>query len=186
MEREFGCIKRIEIPDEWIETPDQSTPLFQMWTFHPQSIEEIEFCVFQRRQGVTLEDMQIFRATLNKGEHRIEESGAELLALTPILGNAGNNQWSNKAKGIDGPNFRFTRGDVKMLNGRPVLYVTGSFIDPESKKSLNEYRGIFVDTGSDSNDVQEIYLQVAASKGYFEFEKFAKAYEKALATINWQ
>jgi|688.fasta_scaffold453995_2 hypothetical protein len=181
----FGCIKSIALPSDWQADSELNTGVLKMLCARPKADSDIEITLFQKTQGVSAESMQIFRTALNQGEHKIVEGSDQLLKLSPIMGNAGNNQWTNKDRGRSGPNFRFTSGEVTKINGKPVLKVKGSFLEPESKKLQNEYCGIFIDAGTDNNLVQEIYLQVPSHYGYFQFEKYLKTFTDALFTLKW-
>ena len=156
-----------------------------MRCFHPRAHEDVEIAFFQKMQAELEAAMKDFREILTRGEHKIVEGGEELIQLSPVMGNAGNHQWSNKTRGPRGPNFRYTLGEIIELKGRKVLKVKGSFIEPQSKKPQNEYCGIFIDSGADNNVIQEVYLQVPSKYGYFQFEKYVDAFSDALSTIVW-
>ncbi|CAN5133540.1 hypothetical protein BH10CYA1_BH10CYA1_56650 [soil metagenome] len=181
----FGSIKCVVLPDDWSADSEQNTGLLKMRCFHPPAHEDVEVAFFQKTQGVPETAMQEFREILGRGPHKIVEGGEELLQLAPVMGNAGNHQWSNKNRGARGPNFRYTLGEITQLQGRAVLKVKGSFIEPQSKKPQNEYCGIFIDSGAENNVIQEVYLQVPSKYGYFQFERYVNAFSDALSTIVW-
>lgn len=183
---QFGCIERITFPDDWSSEPEQATALLRLASVHPAEHADVEISLFQKMQGVQTSEIQDFRDILNKPEHKIVESAEQLLLLSPILGNAGNNQWSNKTRGVGGPPFRFTSGETKRINSRTVLQIQGTFIQPESKESVNQHCGIFIDSGAERNLVQEIYLQVPCRHGYFQFEQYMKIFTQVLATVIWK
>lgn len=180
----FGSIKSVVLPDDWVADNEQSTALMKLRCFHPRAHADIEIAFFQKSQGVGEDAIKDFREILALGQHKIVEGGEELLRLAPVMGNAGNHQWSNKTRGASGPNFRYTLGEITELQGRGVLKVKGSFIEPQSKQPQNEYCGIFIDSGSD-NLIQEVYLQVPSTYGYFLFEKYVNAFADALLTVVW-
>lgn len=181
----FGSIKSVVLPNDWLADAEQNTGVMKMRCFHPRAHEDVEIAFFQKMQGVLESAMKDFREILTRGEHKIVEGGEELIQLSPVMGNAGNHQWSNKTRGPRGPNFRYTLGEIIELKGRKVLKVKGSFIEPQSKKPQNEYCGIFIDSGADNNVIQEVYLQVPSKYGYFQFEKYVDAFSDALSTIVW-
>jgi len=185
MEVQFGSIKRFVLPDDWLADSEQNTGLMKLCCVHPRAHDDVEIAFFQKKQGILETAMQDFREILGRGDHKIVEAGDELVKLAPVMGNAGNNQWSNKNRGTRGPNFRFTMGEITHLQGRSVLKVKGSFIEPESKKAQNEYCGIFIDSGAETNLIQEVYLQVPSQYGYFQFERYLKAFSDALSTLVW-
>jgi hypothetical protein len=181
----FGCIKSVAFPSGWHADSELNTGVLKMLCVRPEPNSDIEITLFQKTQGVSAAAIQDFRAALNQGEHKIVEGSNQLLKLSPVMGNAGNNQWTNKERGRNGPNFRFTSGEVVKIKGKPVLKIKGSFLEPESKQLQNEYCGIFIDAGTDNNLVQEIYLQVPSHHGYFQFEKHLKTFTDALSSLSW-
>ncbi|MBS1952954.1 MAG: hypothetical protein JST89_02150 [Cyanobacteria bacterium SZAS-4] len=181
----FGSIKSVVLPNDWLADSEQNTGVMKMRCFHPRAHDDVEIAFFQKMQGVLESAIKDFREILACGPHKIVEGGTELIQLSPVMGNAGNHQWSNKTRGPRGPNFRYTLGEIIDLQGRKVLRVKGSFVEPESKKPQNEYCGIFIDSGSENNLVQEVYLQVPSKYGYFQFEKYVDAFSETLSTIVW-
>lgn len=182
---DIGPIKRIAFPSDWLADSELNTGLMKMLCVHPPAHSDIEITFFQKMQGVNESAIRDFREILMLGEHKIVESGQELLKLAPIMGNAGNNQWSNKNSGRRGPNFRFSSGEIVPIQGRPVLKVKGSFMEPETKQLQNEYCGIFIDSGAENNIVHEVYLQVPSNYGFFQFEQYLKVFTDALSTLTW-
>lgn len=181
----FGAIKSIAFPSDWRADAEINTGILKIQCVHPPTHDDIEIALFQKNQGVSDAAIKDFREILLRSEHKIVESGDSLIKLAPVMGNAGNNQWTNKERGARGPNFRFTSGEVLSINGKRVLKIKGSFLDPESKKLQNEYCGIFVDSNDETNKVQEVYLQVPSQYGYFQFERHMKAFNDALETVAW-
>lgn len=184
--RDFGPVKSISVPGDWRADEEINTGVMKMICLRPTASDDIEIALFEKTQGVSESAIADFRTILARGEHKIVEGGEELPQLGPIMGNAGNNQWTNKERGARGPNFRFTHGEIARINGKSVLRVKGSFLEPLSKKVQNEYCGIFIDSGADNNRIQEIYLQVPASYGYFQFERFVKTFTDTLSTVIWK
>lgn len=184
--RDFGAIKSITVPGDWLADGEINTGVLKMICLHPPAHIDVEITLFEKTQGVSESALRDFRKILALGEHKVVESGEELLQLAPVMGNAGNNQWTNKERGARGPNFRFTQGEITNINGKCLLKVKGSFLEPLSKQVQNEYCGIFIDSGADNNRIQEIYLQVPASYGYFQFERFVKTFTDTLSTVLWK
>jgi hypothetical protein len=181
----FGC-QSIHIPTDWTADEEIGSALMRMRSFHPIAHNDVEITFFKKMQGADQESVKDFRELLNQPVHKIVEGETELLKLTPVLGNAGNNQWSNKERGAAGPNFRFTSAETRNVQGRPLLQMKGSFIEPETKKAITEYCGLFIDTGADRNPIQEIYLQVPSKYGYFQFEQYLKVFLAAVSSIVWE
>jgi hypothetical protein len=182
---EFGCIKRVTLPADWTADPELNTSLMTMRSYHPRAQDDVEITFFRKLPGLRAEEIEKFRRFLDLPMHKIAEGSSELVELTPVLGNAGNNQWSNRNRGAAGPNFRFTSGETIFIKDRLVLQVKGSFIDPATKKALNEYCGLFFDSGADKNTIEEAYLQVPSRYGYFQFERYLKVFMDAVFSIQW-
>jgi hypothetical protein len=182
---QFGSIKRVALPADWIVLPEQSTAVMDLIACHPSIDEDVEMAFFRRREEVMIQAMDAFRATLAQPIHRIPDASEELVQLSQAMGNAGYNQWTNKAQGSGGPAIRLLKAETLQLKEKKVLQARGSFIEATTRKAVNEYCGIFVDALPDKRIIEEVYLQVPSRYGYYRFERYLKVFTATIASIEW-
>src|ERR1700733_5796113 len=181
MELQFGSIKRALLPGDWIAQPEQNTAIMTLRRCHPSVHNEVEISFFRRRAQIFEQAMANFRSPLAQPIHRIAAGSEEINALAAAMGNAGDNQWTNKK--IGEPPFRLANAETIQLKNRKVLLAKGSFINPATRKTINEYCGIFADAAADQRLVEEVFLQVPSQYGYFQFECYVKIFTEVIASI---
>jgi len=182
----FISLDSIQIPEGWQEDAERSSAIMLMKQFHPPEHPDVEITFFKRRKSVAPDAMACLTRTLKEHPHLVEQGGAEIISLTDALGNVGNNQWSNRQSGNTAASFRMLHAQSTDLNGKNVLIVSGAFIEPKTKKAVNEYCGIFVPVEAPKPFIEEIYLQVPSKYGYLYFEKYLKVFRQTMNTIVWQ
>ncbi|MDR3612040.1 MAG: hypothetical protein P4L53_00640 [Candidatus Obscuribacterales bacterium] len=181
----FVSLDSIEIPEGWQEDAETSTAIMLMKQFHPPEHPDVEIAFFKRRKPLPPDAMACLFRTLEQPPHLVEQGGAEIISLNDALGNVGNNQWSNRQSGLDAAGFRMLHAQSSDLNGKNVLIVSGAFIEPDTKKPVNEYCGLFVPVTVPQPFIEEIYLQVPSKYGYLYFEKYLKVFRQTINTIVW-
>jgi hypothetical protein len=115
--------------------------------------------------------------------HRLEEGTKVLPKISGLLGNVGNNQWTNP-KGLAHTGFRLGLVETIDLQTRNALLLNGTFLQPEDKKSITEYCGIFVDVPN-KLEIEQVYLQVPSTVGVLQFEKYKKTFMTLLRSVCW-
>lgn len=176
-------IKKIMLPQSWSARSERITQIMSIKSAYPSTHKDAEISFFKRRSALPPEDLEHFKDVLNQPPHRIADGEKELESISAVMGNAGDNQWTNRQTGYAGPCFRLINAETIAINGRRVLLVKGTFIKPENKQPINEYCGIYVNSVDD--EVEELFLQVASHLGYLEFERYLKLFLDALKTIEW-
>jgi hypothetical protein len=180
---QFGSIKRVVLPGDWIALPERNTAIMTLRSCHPRAHDDVEITFLRRRQEVVKPAMDCFRSTLAQPLHRITAPSEEIIAIAGAMGNAGDNQWTNKKRGE--PSFRLVSAETIQLKDRKVLLAKGSFIDPKTRKTINEYCGIFVNASADKRVVEEVFLLVPSLYGYFQFEQYARIFTETISSIDW-
>jgi hypothetical protein len=181
----FISLDSIQVPDGWQEDTERSSSIMLMKQFHPPDHPDVEITFFKRRKSIAPDAMAYLTETLAKSPHLVEQGGAEIVSMADALGNVGNNQWTNRQSGLNGASFRMLHAESTNLNGKNVLIVSGAFIEPKTKKAVNEYCGIFIPVEAPKAFIEEIYLQVPSKYGYLYFEKYLKVFRQSINTIVW-
>ena len=182
---QFGSIKRVALPDGWLAQPERKTPIMTSRSCHPVTTEDVEITFFRRRQEIAAQPMAALRETLARAVHRIADASEEVTSLSQAMGNAGDNQWTNKTHGSGGPPFRLVKAETIQLREKKVLLARGSFLEPTTRRAVNEYCGIFVDAVPDRYMIEEVFLQVPSRYGYFQFEQYLKIFTATISSIEW-
>jgi len=196
----FGVIKSIVIPDSFRRGEILYGGMGRNWrrSFHPREkrdAEEVSITSFYRGGAAAGSDSQILRELLARAPRQIFSSMESdkhpcppqtqylLSKMADILGNIGNNQFTNSETGIGGPRFRMEHMETIILNSRAVLSVCGVFHNSQLQPQ-NYYWGIFVDARPEGKDclIEELVFEAETKTLY---EKYRPAFQKSLTSIHW-
>jgi len=192
-----GVIESIRVPDVFSELteeiggkgPDYRAQIYRIpGSLHPD--------ITLRYSGSALHPSNVsaFRKLLDMPPQTIFENGnpkyssAEQLELvksaSSALGNAGDNQIKNTAKGFEGPTFRLEKLSVVNINSRSVLRIRGWFHKPDNAEPKVFLDCIFSDPAPESKNckLEELYLQCNSAQ---QFEQFLPDFETVLNSIKW-
>lgn len=175
----IGAIRQLTLPVNWNERSGGAA-LGVRWekVFSPNVAPSVELTISYR--GVPLDEAsrKVFSFLLKQGE-KDSVSNEEILALRTVMGvaTAGDNQYTNKQEGIDGPVFDLQSLRVSSVAGKIVLRVEGKF------KNGRYYTGMFYQAGSEGKLVEEFYLQATKPE---DFEQYGKTYEEIVQSISWR
>jgi hypothetical protein len=181
----FGAFKSAMLPADWTSDPQKTTANMSMKSCYSPIHDEVTITFFRRSGSVTAESISLLKSTLSRPAHRIPDASQELINLAPVLGHAGDHQWASPTGARD-TTFRLIQAETMVLKVKTVLYIRGTFLDPQDRKGINEYCGIFLDVPKDSTAVEEVFLQVPCKLGIFQFEQYRKVFLQVLESMEWK
>lgn len=188
-----GAIKKILLPGEFSEGKTTYGGTGQNWSFdyYAKNNPEVTITFYYRGTSIHDDDALFFLRLLEKEPQQIfsadknsHESVEQLIhGLAPALGNAGNNQITNKNTGMRGPRFFLASLQTMEINNKRALLVAGYFHTFEGSFS-QAFRGLFFPAKNtpDSCDIEELFLQTPSKES---MEEYASKFAQALASIEW-
>jgi hypothetical protein len=192
-----GVIESIKVPAEFSELTEQAGgkgPDYRAQIYRIPAALHPDITLRYSGSAVHPSGASAFRKLLSMPPQTIFETdnpacmtgeNLELAkAVSPALGNAGDNQIKNTAKGFEGPTFRLAKLAVVNINSRAVLRVRGWFHKPDSAEPKVFLDCIFSDTDPGSKDckLEELYLQCSSAQ---QFGQYLPEFETVLSSISW-
>lgn len=187
-----GIIKEIALPENFDLSTEQSGGIGDSWLLSCKSrrYDNVEFALFYRGTPCAADGVVSFRKLLEApkivfNSNDTTDGDAGLIHnLSRVLGNASNNQITNKITGKHGPKFFLECLEVTELNQKNVLYVTGYFHGPEGEVDYH-YMGVFIDASPEDQKKCHIEEVLFQAPDMALFRKFMPDFSKSLQSISW-
>ncbi|CAN5951442.1 unnamed protein product [Sphagnum jensenii] len=190
----------LELPQTW-HRQDQSTLIGQATTFSDPDTQSLHIVSLQHTKPIDQSAFEAFSKLLESKANatNIEVNSPDVLSsIAPVLGRSlvGDNQLSDVAKPGTlrrDPAFNLEDAQLKTLNGRNVLEVTGWYtqkddqghpkVDQTGAIAKRYYDGIFGLDASRKGVVSELYVIADDTAA---FQKGKADFKKVLGSIEWK
>jgi hypothetical protein len=189
-----GAVQDMQLPADFEFGQDLLGGMGLNWLKSYQAVEnkDVQISLFYRGTPNTAESVAGFRFLLSmqgvlfdvdKGDPD-EQTRKRICSLETALGNAGNNQITNKASGISGPRFFLEKIHVINLNSKSVMAIQGYFHGYDGEVH-NHYMGVFFDATPDDKTYCQIEEVVFQAPTWELFERYFPQFQKTLNSIRW-
>lgn len=188
-----GAVKKLKLPESFILGEEEYGGKGLNWRrqYVSRLGSGVEITSYYRGRPAAKVDSDAFRAVMSKPPHEIflegqtteEQAEPILQEVWGALGNAGNNQITNKSEGLGGPRFHMVSCSTIDMNGRRVMVATGWFHGPDGAVH-NHYCGIFFDASPNEEAcrIEELIFQADSQQVY---DSYLPSFREALFTMEW-
>ena len=189
-----GSVSDMQLPADFEFGQDLTGGIALNWlkSYHAVANRDVQISLFYRGTASPADSIVGFRKLLktqgvvfdNANGDADSKTAQTIESLNAALGNAGNNQITNKAVGVTGPRFFLEKIHVILLNAKPVMAVQGYFHSYDGTID-NYYMGIFFDGSPEDEKYCRIEEVVFQAPSWALFEKYFPSFQKTLNTITW-
>ena len=159
---DLGKIKRLTLPDDWLEEENKNEYMEMQSFVHP-SEKEVKMSFYYCGRPLSARSAENLRNVLSKPAHELDP--AERESIEVVIGDASEPEY-----------FDLKSARTEDVKGVRVLIVEGFW----KLSDVNSYAA-FVDSEEDGVRIDEIYYLAPADK----FASFLPVMQNALASIEW-